>query len=562
MNPHPEHMDRGLLDEALFIEDTPDEDPLSTLANHAIQAVPNPPRTMVRDGTNNYPLTHLAPGLYEVVSPNAHEPESFRPMSAEEELPSAVQVCFPTIPGESEKDDPETLPSYHWSEQAAEATAEVTEELLDTEPGVEDATEDLLDSSGTCVEIEVIADAEPILEVGEEIANAQPIPYLDTYENEGPIPSLEISGADLPSLELVANTGMTLSPGETVILTEQRLRLIGEDPFLLDIVLLSPPTQGVLLRDGFALASGDVFTQEDINHGRISYRHEGEPGDDEFVFCTPQEEIPATRFSIHIQTARLAPEVLTPGRLHNPVEGTRIADLLGEVKSYESELAPGMALIGTSGRGQWEYSIDGGASWQPVGFVQPDHALLLGSSQLLRFVPRPGWSGRVQLTFRAWDRSCGNVGSYIDLANPHDVGGASAFSVQQLQVSASIRPVLPAVVEPWISPAKVEELLGEAVAIIRADGPGIWQFSLDDGQSWQDFGVVFHGRARLLLGKNRVRFLPSKAAQGRVVLTGRPWDGSSHPNGSLVNLSGHKATGQGTPFGELAQSRTWRIHLD
>ena len=70
---------------------------------------------------------------------------------------------------------------------------------------------------------------------------------------------------------------------------------------------------------------------------------------------------------------------------------------------------------------------------------------------------------------------------------------------------------------------------------------------------------VYHGRARLLRPGDRVRFLPRKGGSGRVMLTGRPWDGEGAAAGGTANLASHGATGGGTPFAEFVQTRAWRL---
>ncbi|HSI52540.1 MAG: hypothetical protein ACAH21_05745 [Ramlibacter sp.] len=74
--------------------------------------------------------------------------------------------------------------------------------------------------------------------------------------------------------------------------------------------------------------------------------------------------------------------------------------------------------------GDVQYSLDQGLTWQNVqpGFpefqqVADDHALLLGPTDLLRFVPWDDESGTVPnaLTFRAWDGRSGTAGQYVDV---------------------------------------------------------------------------------------------------------------------------------------------------
>jgi hypothetical protein len=95
--------------------------------------------------------------------------------------------------------------------------------------------------------------------------------------------------------------------------------------------------------------------------------------------------------------------------------------------------------------------------------------------------------------------------------------------------------------------------------VVRLEGAGTWQLSLDDGRTWHDFGPAYHGRARLLRGGDRVRFVPGPGGSGKVVLAARPWDGTGGAAGGTANLAGRGATGQGTPFGGFVLTRTWRL---
>lgn len=85
----------------------------------------------------------------------------------------------------------------------------------------------------------------------------------------------------------------------------------------------------------------------------------------------------------------------------------------------------GIAVVGAdAGDGRWQYSLDYGATWNDLGAVASDSALLLGPDDRLRFVP-----GAVEneptIQFRAWDLTSGAAG---DRADTTVNGGATAFS--------------------------------------------------------------------------------------------------------------------------------------
>ena len=257
---------------------------------------------------------------------------------------------------------------------------------------------------------------------------------------------------------------------------------------------------------------------------------------------------------------RRAPELTQARRLWEIQKSCKIASILaGAVRYHQPGVEPGMAVVGASGRGEWAYAADG-ETWRPMGEVHPGNALLLEPICEIRFVPVAGWSGHARLSYRAWDRSRHEAGLRVDLSPLDAVGGATAFSGEVTVAAAIIRASAgEGGVEPWLGQPTAQELVGGGAAVIRLDGPGVWQFSLDGGKTWLDFVSVFHGKALLLRAEDRVRFLPNKAASGKVQLGARLWDGRDGAAGEAVNLSRHGATGDGTPFGECVQTRTWRL---
>jgi len=287
---------------------------------------------------------------------------------------------------------------------------------------------------------------------------------------------------------------------------------------------------------------------------------------DSFTFATPAGEIQPTVFAITVASMRQAPEVLAPGQMVTLLDGCRIADVLaGTVRYYEQDEEPGLAVVGISGKGQWQYTLDG-VRWLALEGVGNQTALLLGPASAIRFIPLPGWAGVVRLTYRAWDRSTGRQGDRIDLSNRQTVGGQTAFSKDGVSATTTVVPptpeATPVVVEPWQGEPTVAELVGSAAAIVRLEGAGSWQFSLDGGRSWNDCGSVYHGRALLLRGTDRVRFLPRRDGLGKVILGGRPWNGTGGLPGGHVNLAGRSVIGPGTPYAGFLNTRNWRLSGD
>jgi subtilisin family serine protease len=111
------------------------------------------------------------------------------------------------------------------------------------------------------------------------------------------------------------------------------------------------------------------------------------------------------------------------------------AVLAGTLASLAPGGSPGMAVVGVSGLGTWQYSLNGGRSWVSLAAASFAHAFLLPSTALVRFLPAKGWKGTAGLTYRAWDETTGTAGSVRDLTSWSLVGGTTAFS-KEIQTAA------------------------------------------------------------------------------------------------------------------------------
>ncbi|MDJ0786718.1 MAG: Ig-like domain-containing protein [Myxococcota bacterium] len=221
--------------------------------------------------------------------------------------------------------------------------------------------------------------------------------------------------------------------------------------------------------------------------------------------------------------------------------GQTVASVVG-ASITDSDPAPseGVALtrIASSG-GTWQYSTNGGGSWNVVGAVSDASALLLRDSDRIRFVPDAQNGETASFDFRAWDQTSGVFGTH---ANTTTNGGATAFSTSDNRATISVASVndapglgnatMPSIEAGTTDPAgaSVAALFGgrfsdvdagssmSGVAVIgnaAAAAQGVWQYSTDGGASWSSVGAVGDGvNALAISSATRLRFVPAAGFSG------------------------------------------------
>ncbi|MBD2484234.1 FG-GAP-like repeat-containing protein [Planktothrix sp. FACHB-1365] len=102
-------------------------------------------------------------------------------------------------------------------------------------------------------------------------------------------------------------------------------------------------------------------------------------------------------------------------------------------------LTKAVAITTADNNGTWQYSTNG-TTWTNFPAVSNSNALLLDASNKVRFQPNTNYNGTIAtaLTFRAWDKSTGTVGS---TANTSINGGTTAFSVNTATASITVTAV-------------------------------------------------------------------------------------------------------------------------
>ncbi|MDB5905880.1 MAG: repeat-containing protein, partial [Betaproteobacteria bacterium] len=216
--------------------------------------------------------------------------------------------------------------------------------------------------------------------------------------------------------------------------------------------------------------------------------------------------------------------------------------------------------------GSWWYTTNGGTTWSALGAVSATSSRLLAADANTRVYFQPGATiGTIPaaLTFRAWDRTSGFNGAAADTSVN---GGTTAFSIATdtaaVTIAMNAAPTLPGtpndlapINEDASSNAgtRVSALLSglvadtnsQAVSGIAVTGVdntnGTWQYTRNGGGTWNAFGAVSAGSARLLAADalTSVRFVPNANWNGAVPggITFRAWDQTSGTAGGTADTT-------------------------
>jgi len=221
----------------------------------------------------------------------------------------------------------------------------------------------------------------------------------------------------------------------------------------------------------------------------------------------------------------------------------------GFVTDPDAKAKTGIAVVEvTNGSaGTWQYNT--GRGWKPL-VATPDKALLLRSTDKVRFLPAANASGVGTLLFHAWDQTTGKAGGTADLTV--GTGDGTAFSTARsigfVQVTAvNDAPVLDIGGEPPLTrvlptatdPAGdlVRDLIGGAATDVERDpvgmaattatGNGTWQFQAEGTTTWTPLGTVSARAPKFLAPLDRIRFVPAAGVAGSARLSFKAWDGTA-----------------------------------
>lgn len=114
-------------------------------------------------------------------------------------------------------------------------------------------------------------------------------------------------------------------------------------------------------------------------------------------------------------------------------DGATVANIIASVLPTElitdqdAGSLKGFAVVdGTNANGTWQYSTDGGQTWNSLADTSLLNARLLDESAFIRFVPlKKKFKGEVSLQVVAWDQTSGTNGGVAEVVTR---GGSTAFS--------------------------------------------------------------------------------------------------------------------------------------
>jgi hypothetical protein len=251
--------------------------------------------------------------------------------------------------------------------------------------------------------------------------------------------------------------------------------------------------------------------------------------------------------------------------------------------------AAGIAIVGVDKTVRFQYSLDGGATWINSANASETNARLLSPDARFRLLPNANFNGTARIFYRAWDQTIGSPGGIANVGSdgrPAVGGGwslSSVFDIATLTVTgvndapvpyySNYAPSLPSMDEDTVTQGSlVSNLTGfyqtdvdaqakQGIAVVEADRTsGDWQFSRDNGASWQSMPAVSDHAALLLPddANTRVRFIPAKDFYGYVSLKYRYWDQTDGTAYTTDDLSGE--VGGDSAYSSATLSSTLHVY--
>ena len=171
--------------------------------------------------------------------------------------------------------------------------------------------------------------------------------------------------------------------------------------------------------------------------------------------------------------------------------GQTVASILGNsLSDADAQAVEGIALQSVSGNnGRWQFSADVGSNWSDVGSVSPSAALLLRSTDLLRWQPDRLDGTTATLNYFGWDQTAGTAGTKVNVATG---GGTTAYSTASDTATLAVGSV------------------NDAPALLMGDG------------------IVTTSMGSFTGGSINYQYEVALQADGRIVVAATHFDGTDH----------------------------------
>ncbi len=266
--------------------------------------------------------------------------------------------------------------------------------------------------------------------------------------------------------------------------------------------------------------------------------------------------------------------------------GTLISTLLSSsnLADVDSGALSGVAITAATGIGTWQYSTDG-TSWRDFGLVSSANSLLITSSSQVRYIPNANNGETATFSYRAWDQTSGtaSTNATANYAATTSHGGTTAFSSSVATASIVVSGVNDAPVldntgnmtlvsinedQTTNSGQSVASIISstggdritdvdsgatEGIAITATtNGNGFWEYSTNNGLSWNAVGSVASNSALLLRSTDLVRFVPNGENATTGDLTFRAWDQTSGTFGTKADTSTNGGNSEFSTATEIA----------
>ncbi len=110
--------------------------------------------------------------------------------------------------------------------------------------------------------------------------------------------------------------------------------------------------------------------------------------------------------------------------------GNLVSSLTGGITDVDTGAVKGIAITGLTGTyGKWQYSTDAGSSWTDIGSVSNTTALVLNTTNKIRYVPDGVHGETATIIYKAWDQTGGTAGLEGTKRDTSISGGTSAYSL-------------------------------------------------------------------------------------------------------------------------------------